>query len=264
MSAPFVRRKKNFRSPPAPFHTRLPCGILQTLSCPSRNAAVGVSCASCWRAIAVALALASSGCHSGPASEETPSAALGAAPAPPALADTAALAPTSVNERGETIVHPRGLGMLRTSVRDIHGDRAGVACSTCHVDLPARMVDTVDELEDFHTEMEMAHGELSCGTCHDREDRDKLRLIDGEAIAYLDVMNLCAQCHSREYRAYRHGAHGGMTGYWDRERGERTRLSCIGCHDPHAPAFPQMMPAPPPRDRFFEPKPPQSAPPEER
>jgi hypothetical protein len=164
--------------------------------------------------------------------------------------------PTSTGELGETIIHPAGLGTLRTSIRDLHGDRIGIACSTCHAQLPARMVSSPDELRDFHTGTELSHGELGCGACHDKDDRDRLRLVEGDPIPYTEVIKLCAQCHTREYRSYRRGAHGGMTGYWDLSRGDRTRLSCIGCHDPHAPAFPQMMPAAPPRDRFFEPAPP--------
>jgi hypothetical protein len=40
-----------------------------------------------------------------------------------------------------------------------------------------------------------------------------------------------------------------MNGHWDLTRGGRTRNTCINCHDPHAPAFPLVMPVLPPRDR---------------
>jgi hypothetical protein len=45
-----------------------------------------------------------------------------------------------------------------------------------------------------------------------------------------------------------------MKGYWDLQRGPRQRNGCIGCHAAHAPAYPQVLPAPPPRDRFLSPK----------
>jgi predicted CXXCH cytochrome family protein len=40
--------------------------------------------------------------------------------------------------------------------------------------------------------------------------------------------------------------HGRTDGYWDEERGPVHRKKCIQCHDPHAPAFGAMTPAPGP------------------
>ena len=33
-----------------------------------------------------------------------------------------------------------------------------------------------------------------------------------------------------------------MTGHWDLTKGPRKRNHCTTCHDPHAPAFPKMLP----------------------
>ena len=86
-------------------------------------------------------------------------------------------------------------------------------------------------------------------------------LADGQAVPYTEVMTLCGQCHGPQTRDYAHGAHGGMNGYWDLRKGGRTRNTCINCHDPHAPAFPLVMPVLPPRDRISVPAKQNSKPP---
>lgn len=153
------------------------------------------------------------------------------------------------------IVTPPGIGTLRTGLQDLHGNPVGIACSTCHADRGATgdtpMIERAEDLTEFHTDLKFEHGSLTCSSCHHPEDRDQLRLSNGTKVAFANVMQLCAQCHGTQFRSYEHGAHGGMTGHWDLSRGPRVRNSCVGCHNPHAPAFPQMMPAPPPRDRFF-------------
>ncbi len=153
----------------------------------------------------------------------------------------------------DVIITPPGLGKLTTSIVDMHGQFVGIRCSTCHGagdigDPPAQYA---DELTEFHREMEFSHGDLACASCHATDDRDKLTLASGALLDYDDTMDLCAQCHSSEYKSYQHGAHGGMSGHWDRTQGERVRNHCVVCHDPHEPAFPQVTPADPPRDRFF-------------
>lgn len=153
------------------------------------------------------------------------------------------------------ILTPPGIGTLRTGLEDLHGNPVGVACSTCHADRAALvdkpMIEHAADLKEFHTELKFEHGTLTCSSCHHPDDRDQLRLSNGTEVAFADVMNLCAQCHGTQYRSYENGAHGGMTGYWDLSRGPRVRNNCVACHNPHAPAFPQLQPAPPPRDRFF-------------
>ena len=49
------------------------------------------------------------------------------------------------------------------------------------------------------------------------------------------------------------GLHGGMNGHWDLTRGGRTRNTCVNCHDPHTPKFPQVLPVLSPRDRVAVP-----------
>ncbi len=134
------------------------------------------------------------------------------------------------------------------------GDAVTAACSTCHATRePDRSNRRADDLQTFHQGLVLAHGHVSCLSCHNAANYDSLMLADGTPVAFTDVMQLCGQCHGPQTRDYHHGAHGGMTGYWDLSRGPRQRNNCVDCHDPHAPAFPKMIPTFKPRDRFLEP-----------
>lgn len=135
---------------------------------------------------------------------------------------------------------------------DDKGRPVSVACATCHTTKPASAdARTGTPLEQFHQGLVGKHGNLSCTSCHNAPDGyASLRLADGKTVPYSDVLLLCAQCHGPQYRDYRHGAHGGMTGYWDLTRGGRQRNACTDCHDPHAPKYPTVSPAPGPNDRF--------------
>lgn len=126
----------------------------------------------------------------------------------------------------------------------------GISCGTCHDHwVTGPQAETPAELEGFHQNMRLEHGELTCSSCHHPDDRDKLRLANNKSIGFEDTIELCGQCHGPQLRDYRHGAHGGMSGHWDLEEGPRVRNHCVNCHDPHAPDFPTVEPAPGPRDR---------------
>lgn len=129
---------------------------------------------------------------------------------------------------------------------------AWVKCETCHALRPASVLPaSMLELDQFHQGLELEHGDLRCGACHTEGASTTLHLADGRKLPAGAAMQLCAQCHGPQYRDYQHGAHGGMTGHWDLSRGARTRNHCVDCHDPHAPQIRKVIPAPPPRDRFF-------------
>ena len=129
-------------------------------------------------------------------------------------------------------------------------ETGGITCGTCHDSwVHGPPAERPGELQQFHRHMRLEHGELTCSSCHDPDDRDFLRLANGEQVAFADTIELCGQCHGPQYRDYRHGSHGGMTGYWDLNRGPQVRNHCVNCHDPHAPAYPTVEPAPGPRDR---------------
>lgn len=128
-----------------------------------------------------------------------------------------------------------------------------VSCTTCHTTREPnyKNVSSAD-MDEFHLNMTMAHGNLTCLSCHNPKDYDTLKKADNSPVSYPDVMQLCGQCHQSRYNDYLQGAHGGMTGFWDLSKGPRTRKACIDCHDPHAPAMPKMLPQFKPLDRFMD------------
>jgi hypothetical protein len=175
-------------------------------------------------------------------------AASAGAPPDPADAPAAAAAvrhPVIVNR-------PAGPPRVESSLVDALGEPVTVACSSCHsIRAPDASNRTAADLDEFHQGLTFIHGTTTCHSCHGQADYDALRLADGRAIPFTEVMTLCAQCHGRQATSYEHGAHGGMTGYWDLARGPRLRNGCTDCHNPHAPAFPAMQPTFKPRDRFL-------------
>lgn len=150
------------------------------------------------------------------------------------------------------IRRPDGPPRVLVNATDAAGNQLSVSCTTCHATRSPTLDPSVHPgRREFHREIRMAHGNVTCLSCHNVDDYDALRLADGQRVEYADVMTLCAQCHGPQTEDYRHAAHGGMSGYWDLSQGSRTRNNCIDCHDPHAPAFPSMRPTFKPRDRFL-------------
>lgn len=152
----------------------------------------------------------------------------------------------------ETIHVPPGIGTMQTDLLDLHGRPVEIACSACHGVLPKIGEMKAPEKRTFHQTHKLEHGKLQCRACHNPANTDVLHLADGATVPFSEVITLCAQCHGTQHRDFRHGAHGGMNGYWDRTRGERSRNTCLVCHDPHAPKIPVVQPARGPNDRFLE------------
>ncbi len=151
---------------------------------------------------------------------------------------------------GDAAVIARTAPRVSAGLVDYHGVEAGVSCMTCH---STREPDRANGLggalpKTFHQGLAFAHAGMSCLSCHHADDYDSLRLADGRKLAFRDSQQLCAQCHGPQTRDYLNGSHGGMTGYWDKSRGGRVRNACIDCHDPHAPAYPALIPVFAPRD----------------
>ncbi len=152
-----------------------------------------------------------------------------------------------------TIRKPAGPPQVDTGVKDVHGQPITVSCNTCHANRKANFANkTAADLNEFHAGLNMAHGSVSCLSCHNSTDYDALKLADNTRVEYSEVMTLCAQCHGSQMKDFEHGVHGGMNGFWDRSRGPQTKNNCIDCHNPHAPQFPKMRPTFKPRDRFLE------------
>jgi hypothetical protein len=102
----------------------------------------------------------------------------------------------------------------------------------CHVDREANA--TVRPMREFHTTIRIEHAEVMgfCDRCHDLENPDHFRLIDGTEVAFDDSALVCGQCHGEKHRDWADGIHGIQTGSW---RDTAERRTCTACHDPHAP-----------------------------
>jgi nitrate reductase cytochrome c-type subunit len=166
----------------------------------------------------------------------------------PALADEAR---TNSALHPVVIRRPAGPPKVATSLTNFNGQPALVACSSCHsTTAPNIETRSSSDLDQFHQGLKYAHGNLTCLSCHNSMNYDTLCLTDSRTVEFSDVMTLCSQCHGPQRKDYDMGLHGGMLGHWDLTKGGRTRSTCINCHDPHAPAFPLVMPVFAPRDRI--------------
>lgn len=103
-------------------------------------------------------------------------------------------------------------------------------------------------LRGFHSAKHIEHGDTTfwCNFCHNFDNLNTLRLLDGRTATFDEAYRLCGECHGDKRRDWALGIHGLQTGFWN---GEKTRRSCTACHDPHSPRRPrfQALPAPHPR-----------------
>lgn len=135
------------------------------------------------------------------------------------------------------------------------GDTSGLACNACHDEKKPVAVHLDAEnnviLPEEHKDLVMRHGRNNrndhCFNCHDSSNLELLLTRDGRKLKIDESTKLCASCHGPTYRDWEVGIHGRLRGHWDRQRGPVVRQDCVSCHDPHAPAFPSMKPAPGPR-----------------
>jgi uncharacterized CHY-type Zn-finger protein len=116
-------------------------------------------------------------------------------------------------------------------------------CSACHEGMETNSAKR--ELKEEHTDIKLHHAEQMrwCLDCHDSNNRDKLRLVNGDTIAFTESYMLCGQCHGTNYRDWKQGIHGKRTGYFD---GKKQYYLCVHCHNPHDPKFKPIKPEPPP------------------
>jgi hypothetical protein len=170
-------------------------------------------------------------------------------------ADSAQPPRSAVHPRHPVVINrPAGPPRIATNQVDSLQGPVTVSCASCHANRESNSKTSKgSDLKEFHQSLNFKHGSLKCVSCHQQSDYNSLRLADGQSIPFTEVQSLCAQCHTPQARDYEHGAHGGMNGYWDLTRGGRQRKGCIDCHDPHSPAFPNMVPTFKSRDRFLDP-----------
>lgn len=117
-------------------------------------------------------------------------------------------------------------------------------CMECHKLFPARW--HYDRPFNEHKDIHLDHGNNRfCLNCHHPVNRNAFVDYDGSEIAQADVVQLCAKCHGTIYRDWKAGVHGRQNGFWKADLGEKTKLRCIQCHDPHSPKFKPMTPLAP-------------------
>ncbi|HEY5914721.1 MAG TPA: hypothetical protein VJA21_29370 [Verrucomicrobiae bacterium] len=117
-------------------------------------------------------------------------------------------------------------------------------CMECHKLLTARW--HYDRPLNEHKDIRLEHGNNRfCLNCHHPTNRNAFVDYDGSEIAQAGVVQLCAKCHGTIYRDWQAGAHGRPNGFWKTGAGEKTKLRCIQCHDPHNPKFEAMQPLAP-------------------
>lgn len=117
-------------------------------------------------------------------------------------------------------------------------------CDTCHQLIPTNP--TPRKLEASPHEIEFTHGagRFWCLTCHESEERNHLRTLDGaRKLEFDDAYLVCGQCHANRQKDWYFGAHGKRVANW---QGERQLNNCTHCHDAHDPAIKPRKPQPPP------------------
>jgi len=118
-------------------------------------------------------------------------------------------------------------------------------CSDCHSDMDVNYRRRM--LEDEHVEISEMFNHASeqrwCLDCHNPDNRDVLRLANGDLVSFEESYNLCGQCHGTIFRDWKAGIHGKRTGEWN---GKKQYRLCVHCHNPHNPKFKPLKPLPPP------------------
>ena len=122
----------------------------------------------------------------------------------------------------------------RPGMLDVGG--VELRCSDCHALFDSEAIQPRPLAQ--HTDVKLDHGlNDNCLNCHAGEDRNRYALYNGRLAGPSEVDQLCAKCHGTTWRDWQQGTHGRTNGSWDAASGEQRRLTCIECHDPHAPAL---------------------------
>ena len=128
-------------------------------------------------------------------------------------------------------------------------------CATCHTGEPTPELkfgaDGSVIMPQAHQDLlAMAHGRNNrndnCFNCHNSAKLNEFVTREGTKLTFAQAPLLCASCHGPTYRDWEAGVHGRTNGYWNKDLGPATRQDCTSCHDPHAPAFPAIIPLPGP------------------
>jgi hypothetical protein len=120
-------------------------------------------------------------------------------------------------------------------------------CNECHTDFQNPPTSQNPQGEHRAIMESFSHGiNTMCSNCHHPENREVYVDYDMSEIPADQPQQVCQKCHGPTYRDWEHGVHGRQNGHWDRTKGDRTKLICTQCHDPHHPKFQLMKPDPAP------------------
>lgn len=125
-------------------------------------------------------------------------------------------------------------------------------CMECHdlIQSPERKI----PLKSPHQNIKFNHMKAiqNCYICHDAKNMNQLKMITHETLSLNQSHQLCLQCHGEKTKDWHNGIHGKQVGSWN---GAKFRSTCVECHDPHHPKFPQMQADPQPtHPKFLIPK----------
>lgn len=119
-------------------------------------------------------------------------------------------------------------------------------CSECHKDFEHELTSNRPQGEHREVLDRFDHGgTIYCLSCHHQTDRNSFVDNLGQPMSEEPSETLCARCHGPIFGDWKEGIHGRINGHWSEEYGPREKLTCLQCHDPHRPSFPQMKPSRP-------------------
>ncbi len=124
-------------------------------------------------------------------------------------------------------------------------------CQDCHAKKANEYISSKTKTLLSHETIHEQHGRvvLSCGSCHDRNRSNQLRISDDPSVSFTNPSPVCKQCHQDRFLDWQKGLHGKRTGGWSLDQ---EQLNCIDCHSPHSVRFKIMKASPPPVRPKFE------------
>jgi formate-dependent nitrite reductase cytochrome c552 subunit len=115
-------------------------------------------------------------------------------------------------------------------------------CLGCHeiVDadelIPRKLTDMH---EDIQAIFDHGKGALWCYDCHNAKSSNMIHKDGKNPARFESSAGVCSKCHASIYEDWKKGVHTKISG---NIHGERTKLSCVECHNPHHPKFKQVTP----------------------
>lgn len=128
------------------------------------------------------------------------------------------------------------------------GRLAAFPCMECHDKVTAEPPFFPLPVTHDHLKFKHMAEVKNCLICHDADNMNRLKLLNGTTVSFDNSYRLCAQCHGEKKKDWLVNIHGKQTGKWD---SKVERSNCTACHEPHTPKFRLMSPSPPPKRPKF-------------